>query len=46
MQQAARISQFTAFMYLGELIEFDATTKIFMNPSKRQTQNYITGRFG
>lgn len=46
MQQAARISQFTAFMYLGELIEFDATSKIFMNPSKRQTQDYITGRFG
>jgi phosphate transport system ATP-binding protein len=46
MQQAARISQFTAFMYLGELIEFDATTKIFMNPAKRQTQDYITGRFG
>ena len=46
MQQAARISQFTAFMYLGELIEFDATAKIFMNPSKRQTQDYITGRFG
>jgi phosphate transport system ATP-binding protein len=33
-------------MYLGELIEFDATTKIFMNPAKRQTQDYITGRFG
>ncbi len=46
MQQAARISQFTAFMYLGELIEFDATSKIFMNPAKRQTQDYITGRFG
>jgi phosphate transport system ATP-binding protein len=46
MQQAARISQFTAFMYLGELVEFDATTKIFMNPSKKQTQDYITGRFG
>ncbi|UMY19792.1 phosphate ABC transporter ATP-binding protein PstB [Methylobacterium organophilum] len=46
MQQAARISQFTAFMYLGELIEFGPTTKIFMNPDKRQTQDYITGRFG
>ena len=46
MQQAARISQFTAFMYLGELVEFGATAKIFMNPSKKQTQDYITGRFG
>ncbi len=46
MQQAARISQFTAFMYLGELIEFGPTSKIFMNPDKRQTQDYITGRFG
>src|SRR3990170_3973709 len=46
MQQAARISQFTAFMYLGELVEFGPTTKIFMNPEKRQTQDYITGRFG
>jgi phosphate transport system ATP-binding protein len=46
MQQAARISQYTAFMYLGELIEFGATTRIFMNPDKKQTQDYITGRFG
>jgi phosphate transport system ATP-binding protein len=46
MQQAARISQFTAFMYLGELVEFGATNKIFMNPNKKQTQDYITGRFG
>ncbi|MEH3148090.1 MAG: phosphate ABC transporter ATP-binding protein PstB [Methylobacterium frigidaeris] len=46
MQQAARISQFTAFMYLGELIEFGPTTRMFMNPSKQQTQDYITGRFG
>ncbi|GJD61442.1 phosphate ABC transporter ATP-binding protein PstB [Methylobacterium frigidaeris] len=46
MQQAARISQFTAFMYLGELIEFGPTNRLFMNPSKRQTQDYITGRFG
>jgi len=46
MQQAARISQFTAFMYLGELIEFGPTTKMFMNPGKKQTQDYITGRFG
>jgi phosphate transport system ATP-binding protein len=46
MQQAARISQFTAFMYLGELIEVGPTTRIFMNPDKKQTQDYITGRFG
>jgi hypothetical protein len=46
MQQAARISQFTAFMYLGELVEFGPTNKIFMNPSKKQTQDYINGRFG
>ncbi|AWN37839.1 phosphate ABC transporter ATP-binding protein PstB [Methylobacterium radiodurans] len=46
MQQAARISQFTAFMYLGELVEFGQTNRIFMNPEKRQTQDYITGRFG
>jgi phosphate transport system ATP-binding protein len=46
MQQAARISQYTAFMYLGELIEFGATARIFMNPDKKRTQDYITGRFG
>ncbi len=46
MQQAARISQYTAFMYLGEVIEFDATGTIFVNPSKKQTQDYVTGRFG
>ena len=46
MQQAARISDFTAFFYLGELIEYDATTKIFSNPSKKQTEDYVTGRFG
>jgi phosphate transport system ATP-binding protein len=46
MQQAARISQFTAFMYLGELVEFGPTSRIFMNPDKKQTQDYITGRFG
>lgn len=46
MQQAARISDKTAFFYLGELIEFDATKKMFLNPSKEATQNYITGRFG
>jgi phosphate transport system ATP-binding protein len=46
MQQAARISNKTAFFYLGELIEFDDTNKIFTNPAKEQTQNYVTGRFG
>ena len=46
MQQAARVSDFTAFMYLGELIEFDGTDKIFTTPSDRRTQDYITGRFG
>jgi phosphate transport system ATP-binding protein len=46
MQQAARVSDFTAFMYLGELVEFDATQKIFTAPSKPRTQDYITGRFG
>ena len=46
MQQAARVSDFTAFMYLGELIEFDETSKIFTNPSKKATEDYITGRYG
>jgi phosphate transport system ATP-binding protein len=46
MQQAGRISDYTAFFYLGRLIEFGATTKIFTNPSERQTEDYITGRFG
>jgi phosphate transport system ATP-binding protein len=46
MQQAARVSDFTAFMYLGEMIEFDATTKMFTAPRDRRTQDYITGRFG
>src|ERR1700677_1583272 len=46
MQQAARVSDKTAFMYLGELIEFDETDKIFTSPSDRRTQDYITGRFG
>jgi phosphate transport system ATP-binding protein len=46
MQQAARVSDSTAFMYLGELIEFDDTDKIFTAPSDRRTQDYITGRFG
>jgi phosphate transport system ATP-binding protein len=46
MQQAARVSNYTAFMYLGELIEYDVTEKIFTNPSQTQTEDYITGRFG
>ena len=46
MQQAARVSNKTAFFYLGELIEFDDTKKIFTNPEKERTQNYVTGRFG
>ena len=46
MQQAARISNKTAFFYLGELIEFDDTKKIFTNPQKERTGNYVTGRFG
>ena len=46
MQQAARVSDFTAFMYLGELIEFDTTSKLFTAPHDRRTQDYITGRFG
>jgi phosphate transport system ATP-binding protein len=46
MQQAARVSDFTAFMYLGELIEFDVTSKMFTAPTDRRTQDYITGRFG
>jgi phosphate transport system ATP-binding protein len=46
MQQAARVSDYTAFMYLGDLIEHDATEKIFSKPSKQQTEDYITGRFG
>jgi phosphate transport system ATP-binding protein len=46
MQQAARISDYTAFFYLGELIEYDTTHKIFTNPAKKQTEDYVTGRFG
>jgi phosphate transport system ATP-binding protein len=46
MQQAARVSDQTAFFYLGELIEYDTTTRIFTKPSKKQTEDYITGRFG
>lgn len=46
MQQAVRISQYTAFMYLGELVEFGTTSNTFMNPEKQATQDYVTGRFG
>ena len=46
MQQAARVSDFTAFMYLGNLVEFDETSRIFTAPSDKRTQDYITGRFG
>ena len=46
MQQAARVSDYTAFMYLGELVEHDVTETIFTKPSKQQTEDYITGRFG
>jgi len=46
MQQAARVSDYTAYMYLGELIEFGATDQLFVKPSKQQTEDYITGRFG
>jgi phosphate transport system ATP-binding protein len=46
MQQAARVSDFTAFFYMGELVEVDDTDKLFTNPSKKQTEDYVTGRFG
>jgi phosphate transport system ATP-binding protein len=46
MQQAARVSDFTAYMYLGELIEFGDTDQIFMKPTRQETEDYITGRFG
>lgn len=46
MQQAARISDFTAYMYLGELIEFGDTSNVFTNPKRKETEDYITGRFG
>jgi phosphate transport system ATP-binding protein len=46
MQQAARVSDYTAYMYLGDLIEFGATSDIFMKPTRRETEDYITGRFG
>ncbi len=46
MQQAARVSDETAFMYLGEMIEFGNTDQIFTNPEEKQTEDYITGRYG
>jgi phosphate transport system ATP-binding protein len=46
MQQAARVSDYTAYMYLGDLIEYDDTDKIFTNPSRKETEDYITGKFG
>jgi phosphate transport system ATP-binding protein len=46
MQQAARVSNFTAYMYLGELVEFGQTEQIFMKPARQETEDYITGRFG
>ena len=46
MQQAGRVSKYTAFMYMGEVVEFGETDQIFTRPHKQQTENYITGRFG
>jgi phosphate transport system ATP-binding protein len=46
MQQAARVSDYTAYMYLGELMEFGETDQIFMKPARQETEDYITGRFG
>ncbi len=46
MQQAARVSDYTAFMYIGKLIEFDSTDRLFTNPAQKQTEDYITGRYG
>lgn len=46
MQQASRLSDYTTFMYLGDIIEFDETEKIFLNPSEKMTEDYVTGRFG
>jgi phosphate transport system ATP-binding protein len=46
MQQAARVSDYTAYMYLGELIEYGVTDEIFIKPKKKQTEDYLTGRFG
>jgi phosphate transport system ATP-binding protein len=46
MQQAARVSDFTAFFYLGEIIEYDETKRIFTTPKEKRTEDYVTGRFG
>ena len=46
MQQASRVSDYTAFLYLGELVEYGATDDLFIRPQKQQTEDYITGRFG
>ena len=46
MQQAARVSDYTAFMYMGNMVEFDTTDNIFTNPAEKQTEDYITGRYG
>jgi phosphate transport system ATP-binding protein len=46
MQQAARVSDRTAFFYMGDLVEYDKTSELFTNPKNKQTENYITGRFG
>ena len=46
MQQAARVSDYTAFMYMGKLIEYAETNKLFTNPAEKQTEDYITGRYG
>jgi len=46
MQQAARVSDYTAFMFMGKLIEMDETKKIFTTPTQKQTEDYITGRYG
>ena len=46
MQQASRVSDYTAFLYLGELIEYGRTDKLFINPVEKRTEAYITGRFG
>jgi len=46
MQQAARVSDYTAFMYMGDMIEYSDTDTIFTNPAKKQTEDYITGRYG
>ena len=46
MQQAARVSDYTAFMYMGKMIEYDSTNRIFTNPGEKMTEDYVTGRYG